>query len=369
MGDPAIRLDYPEYNVTTTSIKVLNDSTDTIKALSKVKVSGYVNDFSNNKLTNFNGLIYPTVFDKEYVAKTLSNDGSSPSVYFKTRKGLIYKGTASVVKGDFTFEFIVPKDIAYQFGSGRISYFAETDATNATGYFENFIVGGINKNAPIDITGPKVNLYMNDQNFINGSLTNENPKFIAKVEDENGINTTGNGIGHDITVYLDESTEKSIILNDYYQAELNSYQKGNILYGFNNLSEGNHNIKFKVWDVYNNSTESSIDFVVAKNASIALNHVLNYPNPFTTATTFMFEHNKPCQSLDVMIQIFTVSGKLIKTINESIATVGFRSQEITWNGLDDFGDKIGKGVYIYKLKVKALDGTTAEQLEKIVVLN
>jgi hypothetical protein len=214
-----------------------------------------------------------------------------------------------------------------------------------------------------------VKLYLNDQNFINGSLTNENPRFIALVEDENGINTTGNGIGHDIALILDNNTDKSIILNDYYQAELNSYQKGSILYGFNNLSEGSHNLSFKVWDVYNNSSNSSIDFVVAHSAAIALNHVLNYPNPFTTNTTFMFEHNKPSQSLDVQVQIFSVSGKLVKTINESVSSIGFRSQEVKWDGLDDYGDKIGKGVYIYKLRVKAADGTYAEKLEKLVLLN
>ena len=369
IGDPAVRLDYPEYNINTTLIDVLNDSTDTVKALSKVRVKGFISDKNNNKVSSFNGLVYPTVFDKEYVAKTLGNDGSSPSINFKTRKGLIYKGTATVKAGEFSFEFIVPKDIAYQYGKGRISYYAESNSSNADGYFEDFVVGGVNKNAPTDNNGPTVKLYMNDQNFINGSLTNENPKFIALVEDDNGINTTGNGIGHDITAIIDNNTDKSIILNDYYQAELNSYQKGNILYGFNNLSEGSHTISFKVWDVYNNSSNSSIDFVVAQNASIALSHVLNYPNPFTTNTTFMFEHNKPCQSLDVQVQIFSVSGKLIKTINEAVSSVGFRSQEVKWDGLDDYGDKIGKGVYIYKLRVKAADGSYAEQLEKLVLLN
>ena len=369
MGDPAVRLDYPEYNITTTLIDVLNDSTDTVKALSKVRVKGFISDKNNAKISNFNGLIYPTVFDKEYVAKTLTNDAGSPSINFKTRKGLIYKGTASVTAGEFSFEFIVPKDIAYQYGKGRISYYAESNNSNADGYFEDFVVGSINKNAPADNTGPQVKLYLNDQNFINGSLTNENPRFIALVEDENGINTTGNGIGHDIALILDNNTDKSIILNDYYQAELNSYQKGSILYGFNNLSEGSHNLSFKVWDVYNNSSNSSIDFVVAHSAAIALNHVLNYPNPFTTNTTFMFEHNKPSQSLDVQVQIFSVSGKLVKTINESVSSIGFRSQEVKWDGLDDYGDKIGKGVYIYKLKVKASDGSYAEKLEKLVLLN
>ena len=373
MGDPAIALDFPKYNVVTSKVEVLKDAyvIDTVKALSKVKITGIVTDYNNQKLTNFTGVIYPTIYDKISNIKTLDNDrlGASNVMNVKTRKSIIYKGKVSVTNGNFSFEFIVPKDIAYQYGNGRISYYAETDETDATGYYEDFIIGGINENATADNTGPTVKLFMNDDKFVSGSLTNENPKFIALVEDENGINTVGNGIGHDISAILDGKTDKSLTLNDYYQSELNSYQKGNVLYAFSSLSEGNHNIKFKVWDVYNNSTDANIDFVVAKNANVALNHVLNYPNPFTTKTTFMFEHNKPCQNLEIQIQIFSVSGKLVKSIVENLTTTGFRSQDINWDGLDDYGDKIGKGVYIYKLKVTAQDGTIAEQIEKLVLLN
>lgn len=371
MGDPALTLDFPEYKVNTVKVEVLKDTytIDTLKALSKVKVTGFVCDKNNTKLNNFSGLIYPTIYDKSSIIKTLGNDGGSSKVNVGIRKSIIYKGKVSVTKGNFSFEFIVPKDIAYQYGSGRISYYAESDATDATGFYENFLIGGVNQNAPTDNAGPTVKLFMNDDKFISGSLTNENPKLIAIIEDENGVNTVGNGIGHDISAVLDGKTDKSITLNDYYQSELNSYQKGNVLYGFNSLSEGPHNVKFKVWDVYNNSSDASIDFVVAKTANLALNHVLNYPNPFTTNTTFMFEHNKPCQNLEVQIQIFSVSGKLVKSIIENIPTTGFRSEDIHWDGLDDYGDKIGKGVYVYKLKVTATDGTIAEQLEKLVLLN
>jgi len=370
MGDPAITLDFPEYYINTTAIEVMPKvyAPDTVRALSKVKITGFVCDKNNQKLTNFTGLVYPTVYDKVSTIKTLGNDAGSPKINIKTRKNIIYKGKVSVTKGDFTFEFIVPKDIAYQYGGGRISYYAETNTTDAAGYTENFTIGGINLNAAADSKGPEVKLYMNDEKFVSGSLTDENPKLIAVIEDENGINTVGSGIGHDISAVIDAKTDKSIVLNDYYQSELNSYQKGNVQYGFSTLAEGSHNIQFKVWDVYNNSSDASIDFVVAKNAIVALNHVLNYPNPFTTNTTFMFEHNKPCQALDVQIQIFTVSGKLIKSIVENIATTGFRSEDLKWDGLDDYGDKIGKGVYIYKLKVTAQDGTVAEKLEKLVML-
>ena len=150
---------------------------------------------------------------------------------------------------------------------------------------------------------------------------------------------------------------------------MDSYQSGSVRYAFSKLSEGNHTLKLKVWDVYNNSNEAYTEFVVANSAQIALKHVLNYPNPFTTHTEFYFEHNQPNTRLRVQVQIFTVSGKLIKTIDTNVKTEGFRAEPIPWNGLDDFGDKIGKGVYIYRLKVRGTDGTLAEKHEKLVILN
>ena len=275
----------------------------------------------------------------------------------------------SVTNGDFSFTFIVPKDISYRIGKGRISYYANDGTVDIGGYNENFKIGGINANAPIDNAGPELSLFMNDPKFVSGSITNEHPNLLGILKDENGINTVGNGIGHHIVAVMDESTEKSIVLNDYYQSDLNSYQSGIVLYGFNNLTEGRHTLTLKAWDVYNNSTKSGIEFVVAKSAKLAIEHVLNYPNPFTTHTEFMFEHNQPCSGLEAQIQIFTVSGKLIKTIREAVRCDGFRADGMDWDGKDDFGDSIGRGVYVYKLKVTAADGTYAEKYEKLVILN
>jgi flagellar hook assembly protein FlgD len=159
------------------------------------------------------------------------------------------------------------------------------------------------------------------------------------------------------------------VLNDYYQADLNSYKSGTIRYPFSDLTEGKHTLKIKAWDVYNNSSEAYTEFVVAKSAALALSHVLNYPNPFTTKTQFFFEQNQCCQVLNVEVQIFTVSGKLVKTISQFVQAEGYRSDPIEWDGRDDFGDKIGKGVYIYRIKVKTSAGSTAEKYEKLVILN
>jgi len=199
-------------------------------------------------------------------------------------------------------------------------------------------------------------------------LTDTKPLFLANIRDENGINTTGNGIGHNITLIIDGNTASPIILNNFYEADLDTYQSGKVSYRLSELSEGPHQLTFKVWDVNNNSAEASLDFIVVNETEIGISHLLNYPNPFTTNTDFYFEHNQVCNSLDVKVEIFTVSGKLVKTILETVLTSGFRSEGINWDGRDDFGDRLARGVYVYRLSIETEQGDKAEKIEKLVIL-
>lgn len=371
VGDPAQRLAFPLHGVETLTIngEDVTSFADTINALQLVTVTGQMRNRNGQLMPDFEGVVYPTVFDKSTNVSTLGNDPASSVRQFSVQKNLIYKGKASVKNGEFSFSFVVPRDIAYNYDFGRISYYAEGSGTNANGFHEDFVIGGSSDNATVDEIGPTIGLYMNDENFAFGGTTDESPSLLAVVADSNGINTVGNGIGHDITAVLDDNTNSTINLNDFYQADLDSYQSGRVIYPFSNLSEGTHNLRFKIWDVYNNSEEAYTEFVVAESAELALDHVLNYPNPFTTRTEFMFEHNQPCNSLDVQVQVFTVSGKLVKTLNETVLSHGFRNEPIAWDGLDDYGQKIGRGVYLYNLKVSTPDGQTAEQIERLVILN
>jgi len=370
IGDPAQRLAYPEYDIITTTINGHPQYlySDTLKALSKITVGGEIQDKNGNILNNFNGIITPSVFDKAVEYSSLGNDPGSNPTNFLLQKNILYKGKASVKNGKFSFAFIVPRDIAYKFGPGRISYYAQNGETDANGYNEDFIVGGFDDNFGGDNTGPIIDLYMNDESFAFGGLTDENPVLLAFLRDSSGINTVGNGIGHDIVAVLDANTEKSEVLNDYYEADLDTYQSGIVSYPYSNLKEGNHTLSLKVWDVNNNSSESYTEFVVASSAELALEHILNYPNPFTTSTDFYFEHNKPDQMLEVLVQIFTVSGKLIKTISANMLSNGYKAGPIHWDGRDDFGDRIGRGVYVYRLRVKTEYDASAEKFEKLVIL-
>ncbi|MCB9361502.1 MAG: type IX secretion system sortase PorU [Flavobacteriales bacterium] len=369
LGDPALRLAYPIHDVATTEFNgsVITSSVDTVRALDKVTIKGEVQDENGQKLTNFNGVIYPTVFDKKKQITTLANDGGTPFI-FDLQTNKLFKGKVSVINGDFSFSFVVPKDIAYNYGQGKISYYAENQIEDANGAFSNFYIGGTSQNIEADNDGPEIELYMNDKTFVFGGMTDENPKMLAYVSDIHGINMVGNGIGHDIIAVLDDKTDEAFILNDYYEADLNSYQKGVIKFPFQDLEEGRHKLTLKVWDVYNNSREVTTEFVVQKAKDIVIDRVYNYPNPFTTHTEFWFEHNQANKQMYAQIQIFTVSGKLVKTLEKNITNEGFRSTSITWDGLDEYGDRLAKGVYVYRLKVRAENLSMADKYEKLVIL-
>ena len=381
IGDPAMKLAIPRASIRLTHINdtPITETTDVLEALGKVKMSGEVVDVNGNLLSNYNGVLTATVFDKDIERSTLANDNISDSnglivLDFTTLGEILFKGQASVSNGLFDFNFVVPRDIGIPVGQGKVSFYAKRNNVleDQTGYSFDIQVGGINENAEEDNIGPVINLFMNDENFVSGGITNESPTLLAKLQDDNGINTAS-GIGHDITAILDGDETNPFVLNDYYEASLDDFTNGTVTFAFRDLEAGIHTLTLKAWDVYNNSSTSEIQFeVFNNNEELVIDNVLNYPNPFVDYTEFWFNHNSS-DVLDISVQIFTVSGKLVKTLNGQTNTSGKStstlSRDIVWNGLDDFGDKIGKGVYIYKLKVKSQRlNKQIEKIEKLVIL-
>lgn len=374
LGDPALTINMPIYNVVTTSIS--NGTDDTLKALSKMTITGEVRNLNNSLMTDFNGFCQVTVFDKKVQNKLNYNDVKDPLIpkdTFDVQNSRIFRGSTTVSNGKFTIQFIVPKDINYAIGLGRVSYYAaDVNAKpyrDAAGMDTSVWVGSANLKAEKDEKPPVVKLFMNDDKFAFGGITHADPILLAKLSDESGINTTGAGIGHDITAVLDDNVRLPIILNNYYKTDPGDFRSGSTQYPFYQLKQGKHTIRVKAWDVYNNPGEGYLEFYVAKDEGIALRHVLNYPNPFTTNTYFQFEHNRPNQPLDVSINVLTISGKVVKRIYQKLTTDGFRvDKQIPWNGRDDFGDKIGRGLYVYVVTIRDTKGEVAHQYEKLVLL-
>ena len=380
IGDPAIKLPLasPEIVVTKINDEDISSSNITLQALAPAKVEGYILNEQGNLMNNYSGTVTATIYDKNIQRSTLGNDGTTLDgelvvMDYEAMGEVLFRGQASVENGEFEINFIVPRDIVIPVGPGKISLYSKSESplSDQRGYSFEMNIGGVNLNAPEDNMGPDIELFMNDENFISGGITNENPTLIAKLFDDSGINTSS-GVGHDIVALLDGDETNPYILNDYYLADIDSYQSGQLSYPLRKLSPGRHTISLKAWDVYNNSSTKEIHFTVFnQNGSLELKNVLNYPNPFVNYTEFWFNHNSS-GVLDVSIQIFTISGKLVKTINSQTNSNGINntiSRNITWDGRDDFGNKIGKGVYVYKLSVKSqLNGLKSEKIEKLVIL-
>ncbi|MDP4216832.1 MAG: type IX secretion system sortase PorU [Bacteroidota bacterium] len=391
IGDPALTLAFPRFRVQTLTIngKPVTPQNgnppppaDTLKALASTTVGGQVTDNSGALMTGFTGTLYVTVYDKPRAVSTLANNPTSIKTNFQVQDNVLYKGKAQVTGGLFNFSFVVPRDINYQYGQGKISYYAGTGGpgggsggggggggipADANGAFTHIVVGG-SGNGNGAGTGPSIQAYLNDEKFVDGSITNQDPILILHLADSLGINITGAGIGHDITAVLDNNVQNPFLLNNFYEADLNTFKRGTVRYPLPVLADGEHSLVIKAWDAGNNSGQATLSFRVVRSQHLTLDHVLNYPDPFTTHTSFWFEHNRPGEDLQVLIQIMTVSGKLVKSIRRTINDPGNRSNDIDWDGRDDYGAKIGRGVYIYRLRVRASDGSLVEKLEKLLIL-
>ncbi|HQX43371.1 MAG TPA: type IX secretion system sortase PorU [Saprospiraceae bacterium] len=375
-GDPSQTLAYPilENEVLSINDRPLGPILDTIRALQTVRVKGRVKLPNGQTASDFNGLLYTTVFDKPIDLKTRANDPSSREQTFSIQKNIIFKGNSEVKNGEWEFTFIVPKDINFSIGQGKISLYATNEKNlDASGYTDKFLIGGFTSDTTTKDLPPVVKLYINNDQFVSGGITDENPKIFARISDDMGINISGNSIGHDLSAIIDLNTESPIILNNFFKSQLNDYRSGEITYPLKNLKPGKHTLSLIAWDITNNQGSANIEFNVIDNDDISLERVLNYPNPFNRKTNFQFETNLTGLPLEVTIYIQSISGKMVKTIQKNINMDGYRTAEIEWDGTDDFGSKLANGVYLYQIRVSGDTGTTSvnkrSKHQKLLILH
>jgi hypothetical protein len=370
-GDPSMRLALPRFDVATTTINGNAASAvkkDTVRALQKVTIEGAILDDNGAVMTDFNGTIYPTVYDKTAKLRTLGQTSDSYPQDFTVQRNILFKGAATVKSGRWQFSFVVPKDIDYAFGAGKISYYAsDLVSRDAAGSFENFIIGGstpsITDNQP-----PKVAVFMNNFDWKSGGTTNANPTMLIKLSDDNGINVAGTSIGHDLTAVLNDS-KNAIVLNNFYEATKDDPTKGIVKYPLSNLEEGTYTLKVKAWDIANNVGEGSTEFIVATTAKGALDKVLTYPNPFSTKAYFQFEHNLSGTGFTAHIDIFNIAGQLLKTIDQPVSPNGNLVSGIEWE--PEKG--LASGFYVFKVTLSARDAkgklqTAESRFERLVLI-
>jgi hypothetical protein len=367
LGDPAMKLAYPLYNIQLQSLNgsPLN-SNDSLRAGIQYTLTGVITDATTVVQRDYEGVLELTIYDKPQVQQTLGNTAGSNKVNYTVQENKLFNGQATIRNGAFSIQFVLPKDLSFSAGKGLISAYANASTQKEAGaaYTINISNNGVVDNT--DTRGPSIALFLNDSLFKPGGLTHENPILVAKLADSSGINATGNSIGHDIVLTINGNTRNSQVLNSFYTAEIDNYQKGTVRFQLPTLPAGNHTLKLKAWDLLNNSNEATLSFTVAKQDSLVITALRNFPNPFITGTYFSFEHNQPNTKLEVDIQIVNSAGQLVKKIAQTLMGNGTRSASIYWAGDTDNGRKLGRGMYFYRIIVQA--GGQQKQLAQRLLL-
>lgn len=366
LGDPSMRLAYPQEDIVITSIKnAQNQAVENLKALDRVTISGEVN-VNRVTDTNFNGTLYINIFDKPTLVKTFGDE--SPQMTFQQKIHSLFKGTASVKNGKFEFSFVVPKDIDYNLGNGKISFYAQDINRNidASGYKSDISIGGTAVNIVADNQAPQMKVFMDNEQFVSGGIVRPNTTLIAKLSDDNGINISGVGIGHDITATL--NGKDVFTLNRFYKSEKDNFKSGEVRFDFQNLADGKYTLVVKAWDTHNNSVTQTIEFVVEKEA-FALNNIKSFPNPSADEVNFSFSHNRIGEDLDILLEIYTTTGVLVKRMERYDYNARNEVEAMIWDGLNEAGNKVAPSMYIYRLSVKAMiSGSSQAYQGKIIVL-
>lgn len=365
MGDPALRLNYPdEYQIVTTKVNsVPVTGNDTLRALSVATIEGYIANSQGTQSTDFNGYLYLNVFDKIQKITTLNNDKNGSLIYYD-RPNMLFSGMAEVKDGKYSVTFMLPRDIKYNYGSGRINLYAFNDSTGAEaqGIFENFTIGGSNQNFVYETDGPQISMFLNTTDFKEGGQVNETPVLIAEMSDVNGINQVGSGIGHDMVLTVDEDPGQSYILNEYYKTALNDFSKGSLKFKLPTLKSGKHTLTFRVWDLLNNSGSKTIEFEVVKGLAPVIFNISNYPNPVKSYTKFVINHDRPETVINAQVDIFDMSGRKVWSFSQSTL------DEITWYLSDSAGNRLKSGVYLYRISIKNNSNEVYSKINKMLLI-
>lgn len=366
LGDPFLRLAYPQNEVVITGINgTALTSSDTLKALERIVITGEIRNESNVVNDAFDGVVSVKVLDRPTEKRTLGQE-SAPFTY-TVEENVLFKGKATVSSGNFDIEFLLPKNISYRFQQGKIETYAwsENDSLDANGATRSIIIGGTDETTPTESTAPEVSLFFNDSSFQNGDKIGTSSIFIARIKDESGINTTGLGISQDIMLTLSNGEE--YILNNYYSADIDTYKSGSVVFPINDLEPGRYTGIFKIWDIHNNLTEKTVSFIVSDKPQVRLFNVLNYPNPIeNNQTSITFDHDRPGERFETKIMVYNDAGRVVGQyeydIDETEKNVELKMDLAPLN--------LTPGLYFYRLIINSTpDGAVGSRIGKMIKTN
>jgi len=371
LGDPALTFAIPEYKVVTDFCGVDSSASvdDTIYNNSIVTVRGHIVDADSVLVDDFNGKLYPVVYDKPLLCQTLVNDpGVSQFKTFYIQKNELFRGNVTVSSGMFEFSFFVPKDISFTDGFGKISYYAKNLLFDATGALDSLPLLNNGMNESPDITGPEIAGYMEDPVFTEGGNTSSEPLMFLHLHDTSGINCYDLGIGHEITAVLDDDFNNPFFLNCYFIQDDDKYSSGSISYRFGKLSYGLHRLTIKAFDLLNNSSEKEITFNVKVPSDVSFGRVFNYPDPFSDYTNFYIEHNMSLGDMQLEISVFDITGRMSAQLYYDIPAGYYQPIELRWNACNSRGERLSKGLYSYTITITDKEGKQRRCSEKMIII-
>ena len=372
LGDPALMLNYPQWNIRLDSING-NPIPDTealeLRANDRATFSGVIVDESGTPVENFSGKLNASVFDSQqtYQALTGTNSNGTPFSY-QSYPGMVYSGNTDINNGTFSFTFNVPKDISYSTTNGKIGMYAydATQGNDAAGSFTQYYLSGTNDDYIDSGEGPVIeSMFLNTENFRNGDPVNETPFFYAKVSDVNGINFSGSGIGHSISLRIDNTWIYSN-LNDNYEAINDTL--GTVGFSIPELPAGKHTLLFKVWNILNYSTTDTLNFTVVKGYKPTIVDLQANGNPARTVTYFQLIHNLPETQLNVEVGVYDLTGRTVWIHSETGSSGFLENYPIQWDLINSAGSRVQPGVYVYRATIRTAYSTETTKAKKIIVL-
>ncbi|HLU17518.1 MAG TPA: type IX secretion system sortase PorU [Edaphocola sp.] len=372
LGDPALSPSIPVNKLVVEEILEQQGDenlvpSDTLKALGRYVVKGRVTQANGIPMTDFNGLVYLSVYDKIKIQmatnQLLLDAPAHKQKDFKVQNSVLFRGSTTATNGEFEISIILPKDINFDFGSGKMVLYAHDDSREAMGVDTNFIVGGYSPFAGSDNDAPIVQPYIDNNKFRDGDIVSPDPMLYVELSDNNGINVSGSSIGHDLIAVLDGDYANPFILNAFYRTAPNDYTQGNLYYQLSKLSPGKHTITVRAWDIYNNSGEGSISFFVKDSDTVDFN-LYNYPNPFSSTTNIVLQHNQPNVEMEVVLKIFTSSGALVYEEQQHIRPSASFTEWV-WDGRSNTGAYVGNGLYFYQISIKTSEGKSKTLYNKL----
>lgn len=369
MGDPALRLSHPTNQVVVTAINGTPvDSTkgDTALVLSTVTVEGEIRDSNGEVVSDFDGDIFPEVYDRPISTHTLANDNIGHEVSYTTQNNLIYRGRTNVKGGHFSYRFTVPRDVAYKFDRARMTHYAKSATEDAAGAYLNLYLGGFDESVVISETRPEIRAFINDTTFRNGGITDPNPTLLVMLHDTIGINAVGSGLGHDITATVDNNPNEIIVLNDLYETDINDEHSGTIHYSLKDLAAGRHTIVVKAWNIFNYSNTATIVFYVHGTDTTTTQFNAS-PNPATSHTLLRMEHNCKGTIVSAELNIYNIQGQPVASFTPPVNPDSYVVGPVDWNLCTPSGRRVAPGIYMARFQVTTSDGEKIIQNGKIVV--